>query len=57
MVFWIGYFIIGFIILVILWRWLGIDWSLESFSTKLLLVATPPFWPLVLIFILAVKFL
>lgn len=52
---WIGgYLIIGSILLQILWKTMKIKWGAEATDTKLILLATPVFWPLVLIFVASI---
>ncbi len=50
------YLVIGVIVLGVLWKLLGINWSSEATDTKLLMIATPLLWPLVLVFVVVVYF-
>lgn len=47
----VGYLVVGTIILAVLWKALKIEWGAEAMDTKLLMIATPFAWPIVLIFI------
>lgn len=47
----LGYLVIGLILTVILWKAFQIEWNAEAGDTKLLIIATPVGWPLVLLFI------
>lgn len=51
----IGYLAVGGILLVVLYKAMEIDWEAEATDTKLLMIATPVAWPLVLLFIAFVK--
>ena len=50
----IGYLVIGVVLLLGLLKGMRIDWNAEGIDTKLLLIATPVAWPIVLVIILFV---
>lgn len=51
----VEYLAVGVVVLLILWNVLKIDWNAEATNTKLLMIATPFAWPLVLGFIIYVR--
>ena len=50
----IGYLVIGVVLLLGLLKGMRIDWNAEGIGTKLLLIATPVAWPIVLVIIIFV---
>lgn len=47
----IGYAMVGIMVFVILWKKFHIEWGCEANDTKVLIIATPFLWPLVLLLI------
>lgn len=49
---WIGgYLAIGVVLFILLWKAFHIVWEAEASDTKLLMIATPIAWPLVLLLV------